>query len=361
MAAPPTTDQDEVPDLVGHTLPGGWAVLRHIAEGGMAHVYEGQKADGVRGAIKVLHTHILGKPELAFRFRREGEIVESIKSPHVPQVLARGKDERGRPFMVFEFVEGLELTKILDEHVRLPPAVALEITLQMCEAVRVAHLAGIVHRDMKPDNVIIVGPLSAPVVKVLDFSVSKDEDLALTQQGHVMGTPCYMALEQALGEPITPLADIYSVGAILYDMLTGRPPYEPDEPGRVLAALLSKEPPRAIDLNPAIPPVLATIVETAMARSPKKRYPFIESMIEALRAASTSITQNDVSETLPPPEPTFLANPAPEERAATFEPVPDSVSRRRRGPCSNVSMAVVVIGALLLLLVAAAVIFGSRR
>jgi serine/threonine-protein kinase len=336
-------------------------VLRHIAEGGMAHVYEGHNADGIRGAIKVLHTHLLSKPELAFRFRREGEIVESIKSPHVPQVLARGKDERGRPFMVFEFVEGLELTKILDEHVRLPPAVALEITLQMCEALRVAHLAGIVHRDMKPDNVIIVGPLDAPLVKVLDFSVSKDEDLALTQQGHVMGTPCYMAIEQALGEPITPLADIYSVGAILYDMLTGRPPYEPDEPGRVLSALLSKEPPRAIDLNPAIPPALATIVDTAMARSPKKRFPFIESMIEALRAASASITQRDTSETLPPPEPTFTSSPTAEAQPVAFEPVADSVSRPRRAPSPNVSMAIVLVAALILLLVAAAVIFGARR
>ncbi len=276
---------ESAPDLVGATLPGGWQVTRHVGEGGMAHVYEGLR-DGSRAAIKVLHRALQAKPEVAFRFRREGELVESIDSPHIPKVLGRGKDASGRPFIAFEFVEGRELSAILDERGKLPPLVCVVIARQACEALRAAHHAGIVHRDMKPDNLIVDGPIDgdpyALRVKVLDFSVSKDEDLAFTQQGLVIGTPVYMAVEQAMGEPVSPAADIYSLGAILYDMLGGKPPYDHDEPGRVLATLLTRPPAPLASLDPTLPAVLTAVVDRAMARAAKDRFPMIETLIEAL-------------------------------------------------------------------------------
>ena len=276
---------DGAPDLVGVVLPGGWQVTRHVGEGGMAHVYEGMR-DGDRAAIKVLHKALVSKPEIAFRFRREGELVDSIESPHVPKVLGRGKDATGRPWIAFEFVEGRELSAILDERGKLPPKVAVEIARQACEALRAAHLAGVVHRDVKPDNIIVDGSLdgepSALRVKVLDFSVSKDEDLAFTQQGLVIGTPVYMAVEQAMGNPVTPAVDIYSLGAILYDMLSGKPPYDHDEPGRVLATLLTGPPTPLSRVDPTLPQILTAVVDRAMAREAKHRFPMIETLIDAL-------------------------------------------------------------------------------
>jgi eukaryotic-like serine/threonine-protein kinase len=350
-----TSAADEPVDaLVGQTLPGGWHIDRHLAEGGMAQVYVATGPAGERAAVKVLHAHLMDKPDIAFRFRREGEIVDSIRSTFVPKVLGRGKDGRGRSFIAFELVDGRELSQWLEERVRLTPVVAVEIALQMCEALRAAHLAGIVHRDMKPENVLVAGPLERPTVKVLDFSISKDEDLAFTQQGHVIGTPCYMAVEQALGQPVTPLADIYSVGAILFDMLTGRPPYEADEPGRVLAALLSREPPALLSLHPSLPPSLAEIVERAMARDAKQRFQRIEWLIEALTAERERLERTDRVDTIPPPAPTPVH--APDQTPLHgFASVPPPPKRRL-----DVGVVVAVAVAFLLLAGAAALIFGRR-
>ncbi len=290
-------------ELVGTTLHGGFKVLRFVAEGGMGDVFEGRGPNGDRVAIKVLHAALTSKPEVSFRFRREGEIVASIKSRYVPKLLGRGRDPRGRPFMVFEFAEGRPLSEWISELGRLPLNLALEITIQMSRALIAAHAAGVVHRDLKPDNVIVGGEPEEPAVMVLDFSVSKSEDLQFTQTGTVIGTPCYMPPEQARGDAANNLVDIYAIGAILYDMVCARPPYEWDEPGRVLAKLLTEPPPRPRTLAPLLPESLEAIILRATARDPKDRYPIVEALLEALEREQRELTARGSSPTLSPDPP----------------------------------------------------------
>mgnify|MGYP002079030030 CR=1 FL=1 len=267
--------ESDTPDLVGCTLAGVWEVVRHVAAGSMGHVYEVRHKDGgpVRAAAKVMHAELAHNKEVAFRFRREAEILEAIESPHVPRLFDRGRDDAGRPFFVIEYIAGRELYAVLEEQKTLPLPEALELTRQICRAIGAAHRAGIVHRDLKPENVMVCGSLLSPEVKILDFSVSKVDDVALTQAGTVLGTPAYMPPEQALGQEITPRVDVYAVGALLYDMVCGQPPFEEGEQGRTLAALLSGEPPRPRSLAPDLPEEVESVILRAMARDPRRRYP----------------------------------------------------------------------------------------
>jgi serine/threonine-protein kinase len=272
-------DPDEA-DLVGVTLHGGWQIRRHIGIGAMGQVYEAAHDDDgpARVAVKVLHTSLLGDREVSYRFRREAEILESIESPHVPRVFDRGKDPRGRPFMVMELIAGVELAKVVQARGTLPVPLALEVAKQVCRALAAAHRAGVVHRDLKPDNVMLCGPVDQPEVKLLDFSVSKVEDLAFTNQGALLGTPSYMPPEQARGDAITPRVDIYAVGAVLYEMLTGRPPFDSPEAGKVLAALLTETAPTPRSLAPNIPEKVEAIILRAIEKEASRRYPTADAL-----------------------------------------------------------------------------------
>jgi eukaryotic-like serine/threonine-protein kinase len=315
-------------DLVGVTVK-GFRVTRHIAEGGMGHVYEATSPAGERVALKVLHTALMTKPDVAFRFRREAELIDAVKSEHVPRLYARGRDAKGRPFMVLELIEGSELGEVIGDHGRIPLLPALEIAIQICRALVAAHAAGVVHRDLKPGNIIVDGDLSAPRVKVLDFSVSKSEDLQFTATGTIIGTPSYMPPEQARGEEIGPGVDIYAVGAILYDMLCGRPPYEGSEPGQVLAMLLTQPPPSPRSLAPLMPESVEQLILKAIARDKKQRFPIVEALLEALESQYREMAARGSSETLAPPEPSNpVAAPPPPTWLASGDDVAMAASTR---------------------------------
>ncbi len=282
-------------DLVGATLHGGWQIRKHIGIGAMGQVYEAAHDDDgpARVAVKVLHTSLLGDREVSYRFRREAEILEAIESPHVPRVFDRGKDPRGRPFMVMELIAGVELAKVLHARGTLPVPVALEIAKQVCRALGAAHRAGVVHRDLKPDNVMLCGPVDAPDVKLLDFSVSKVEDLAFTNQGDLLGTPSYMPPEQARGDAITPRVDIYALGAVLYEMLTGRPPFDSPDAGKTLAALLTETAPTPRSLVPTIPAKVEAIILRAIEKDAARRYPSADALEADLAFASLPDLEDD--------------------------------------------------------------------
>ncbi|HTJ82701.1 MAG TPA: serine/threonine-protein kinase [Polyangiaceae bacterium] len=277
----------DAPDLEGTTLQGVWQIRRHIGVGAMGQVYEARHTeDGpARAAVKVLHKSLLANREVSYRFRREAEILEVIESPHVPRVFDRGKDPLGRPFMVMELISGVELSRVLEARGTLPVPLVVEISRQVCRALTAAHRAGIVHRDLKPENVMLCGgswsdstALGAaepppPEVKLLDFSVSKVEDLAFTNAGALLGTPSYMPPEQARGESATPKVDIYAVGAVAYEMLTGRPPFDSPDPGKTLALLLTEEAPAPRALVPSIPPKIEAVILRAIEKDPSRRYP----------------------------------------------------------------------------------------
>lgn len=287
----------DAPDLVGATLPGGWRVQRHVSTGSFGHVYEGRHLDDgpASVAIKVLHTNLVSEPEVALRFRREADILEAIESPSVPRLFDRGRDPRGRPFFVMEFLKGRELGVVLAEAGSLPARQALSLVEPICEALVAAHKAGITHRDLKPENVMV----QPDGVKIFDFSVSKVDDVALTQPGTILGTPSYMSPEQALGEPVTVQFDVYAVGAVLYELLTGRPPFRGADAQKTLLALLTEEAPRPRAIDVRIAPEVETLVLSAIARDPRARIPDMSALLDQVRAVRAALDRANEAETLP--------------------------------------------------------------
>jgi serine/threonine-protein kinase len=278
---------DDEDELVGSTLGGNYLIERVLGEGGMGRVYLAThtRIAGKRFAIKTLHLEYLRHGEAVTRFRREAEAAASIASPNVVGVYDVDKTPDGRPFIVCEYLEGIELGELLDRHGRLPVDVAVRIVRQVCSALAAAHDKGVVHRDIKPENVFLVGDPREPTAKVLDFGISRLDDSAgksITRTGFVMGTPGYMAPEQARGERVDHRADVYAVGALLYATLTGKAPFDRDDPNATLVAVLTEEPQRPRSIEPSIPEHLELVVQKSMARERDVRYQSMGDLAEAL-------------------------------------------------------------------------------
>jgi hypothetical protein len=282
--------------LVGTTLSGNYKVLRVIGEGGMGRVYEAQhtRIAGKRFAIKLLHSEYARQPGVLARFQREAEASAAISHPNVLGVYDVDRTSDGTPFMVSELLEGQDLSKQLEKNPRITPAQAVNIARQTCRALHAAHDKGVIHRDVKPENVFVTGTLDEPSVKVLDFGISRLEGAgssSLTKTGMVIGTPAYMPPEQAMGGQVDIRVDVYGVGAILYRALTGRLPYGDDEPTVTIAKLLTMDPERPRQIAPDIPESLEMIIQKAMARDPGRRYQTLQEMERALAAFEATQAQ----------------------------------------------------------------------
>jgi serine/threonine-protein kinase len=282
---PPPEDDD---DLVGTILCNTYVIERVLGEGGMGRVYQARHTRIQRKAfaIKTLHPEFLRRPEIVKRFQLEAEAAAAIKSPHVIGVYDVDRTDDGRPFMVSELLDGRELGELIEERGKLPIGPAVAIVRQVCEALKAAHDNGVVHRDMKPENVFVTGDLDAPHVKVLDFGISRLDDGesegGLTKTGSIMGTPAYMPPEQARGERVDHRADVYAVGAILYRVLTGHAPFEREDPSTTLLAVLTQEPARPRLLDPRLPEHLEAVIQRAMAREPERRFASMTELRDAL-------------------------------------------------------------------------------
>ncbi len=297
--APQPKPLEEGSRMVGALLSGRYQIKRMCGEGGMGRVYEAEHIEiGKRVAIKVLHPAYSRTPDLVERFRREARAASRIEHPNVVNVTDFGTTADGSLFFVMEYIEGIELGLLIHREGPLPPVRALRITEQMCEALQAAHDVGVIHRDLKPENILLLGlggasrtPPSgqsnhgmdprepSDFVKVLDFGIAKSAEVEessqkgkrLTRPGVAMGTPEYMAPEQAAGHPADPRSDIYAVGSILYEMLCGAPPYEGDNVMEVLHKKANEPPKSLAVLRPALAPAVVGLVERAMARSPQDR------------------------------------------------------------------------------------------
>ena len=270
-------EEGEKDELVGSTLSDTYEIIRVLGEGGMGRVYEARhtRLTGKRFAIKVLHPEYTRQPEVVSRFQREAEAAASLRSPHVVGVYDVGKTYDGRPFIVAEYLEGKELAEHLAAVGKLPVPQAVRIVRQICKALVLAHAKGVIHRDMKPENVFLQGDMSAPLATVLDFGISKTGDgrgTNLTKTGMIMGTPSYMAPEQARGERVDHRADVYAVGAILYAALTGKRPFDHADPMVTVTAVLTRDPPPPRSIEPTIPEALELSIQRAMAKDPAQRY-----------------------------------------------------------------------------------------
>ncbi|HEX7506931.1 MAG TPA: serine/threonine-protein kinase, partial [Polyangia bacterium] len=286
--------------MVGALLSGRYQIKRMCGEGGMGRVYEAEHVEiGKRVAIKVLHPAFSRTPDLVERFRREARAASRIEHPNVVNVTDFGTTEDGSLFFVMEYIEGIELGLLIHREGPLAPVRALRIAEQMCEALQAAHDVGVIHRDLKPENILLLGqgkdsrsppsPSSPSLeprepndfVKVLDFGIAKSAEIEegtssrrgkrLTRPGVAMGTPEYMAPEQAAGHPADPRSDIYAVGSIMYEMLSGAPPYEGDNVMEVLHKKANEPPQLLAELRPNLAPIIVSLVERAMARAPDDR------------------------------------------------------------------------------------------
>ncbi|MBN1610342.1 MAG: serine/threonine protein kinase [Polyangiaceae bacterium] len=276
-AVPLEDPEDEEHDpLIGFTLADSYRIVRLIGEGGMGRVYEARhtRLRNKRFAIKVLVEEYAHQPEVVARFEREAELSSQIAHPNVVGVYDVHRLPDGRPCIVGEYLEGQEFGALLEDVGRLDAPTAVRIVRQVCLALNAAHACGVVHRDMKPENVFLIGDPTAPLVKVLDFGISKQDGgrANLTRTGTVMGTPAYMAPEQARGQKVDHRADVYSVGAILYRATTGAPPFAGEDGAQVLTQVLTQEPPRPRDVYPALSESVELVIQRAMAPSPAGRY-----------------------------------------------------------------------------------------
>jgi len=271
--------------MIGAVLGGSYEVIRMVGEGGMGRVYEArhQRLTSKRFAVKMLHPDLARQPDVVTRFQREAEASSVVSHPNVVDVFDVSSSADGRPYIVAELLQGEELGNHLDRVKVMTPSAAAHVVRQVCAALGAAHASGIVHRDVKPENVFLTG--DGAHVKVLDFGISKvgDNKDGLTKTGTVMGTPDYMAPEQARGDKVDARADIYAAGAILYRAVTGKKPFEGlDDPMATLTAVLTQEPPRPTELNPGVPLALELVIQKAMAKNPAERFQSMAELDAAL-------------------------------------------------------------------------------
>jgi len=275
------SDVEELPPIPYQETLGSYRLQRELGRGAMGVVYEAvQVGLGRRVALKVLPRAqgIVGTARE--RFRREAEATASLRHPGIVPIYDIGED-RGVLYFAMELVEGRSLRAAFDQDGRLVPSVAAELGRQIAEALACAHGAGIVHRDVKPDNVLLRGD-GRPVLT--DFGLARrGQDVALTRAGTIVGTPLYMSPEQALGEPCDARTDIYSLGVTLYEALSGRAPFEGCvDTAQVLDRLVKHDPPPLRALRPDVPLALAGVIETALEREPGRRYPSAQAFADDL-------------------------------------------------------------------------------
>jgi serine/threonine protein kinase/Flp pilus assembly protein TadD len=271
-------------DFIGRIVDNRYRILRKIGEGGMGAIYAGEHIEIRKGvALKILHPVYSKQKNLVERFRREARAASRVGHPNIIDVTDFGTTEDGCAYFVMEHLDGIDLADVLSHERRIAPLRAVRIGIQICGALHAAHEAGVIHRDLKPENIFLVArDGEADFVKVLDFGIARSlnrRSRRLTNPGMAMGTPEYMAPEQAIGTVsgdagggVDRRSDIYSVGALLYEMICGLPPHPGITPQEILAqsARSLPEPLRAV--RPEVPEELDRVILRALEPDPERRF-----------------------------------------------------------------------------------------
>src|SRR5215210_2418185 len=268
--------------MQGEVIAGRFEIVELIGKGGMSSVFKAHDRllDRIV-ALKILHPHFTEDEEYVERFRREARSVAQLSHPNIVTVIDRGEDE-GRQYIVFGYVEGENLKQLLERTGPMPVRDALIMALQMARALSFAHGRGLIHRDVKPQNVLLNADGQA---KMTDFGIARSLDVqGVTITGTVLGTSEYIAPEQARGNQVDAQTDVYSLGVVLYELLTGRVPYDGDNFVTVALRHVNEPVPSLLERRPDAPPRLALAVERAMAKSPDERYESMDHLVEELEA-----------------------------------------------------------------------------
>ena len=330
------------PLSAGRKLGDKFEILGVLGEGGMGMVYDARRlVQNDRVALKVIHQHLAGDAQIRGRFTREAAILRRLVGEHLCPVLEFGevsdprREGQGLLYMALPRIEGPALDALLKTEKTLPIQRAVAILLDVCEALTEAHAQGVIHRDLKPGNVLLHDGDQAVVV---DFGMAKivtgggTGTTALTQHNMVFGTPEYMAPEQARGDELDARCDVYAAGIILYELLVGAPPFGGATPLNVLTAHLTATPelPRERAPDRGISPALEAVVMHAIAKDPAKRYPTARALAAAIR---TAIAAPDDVESVGPDSLVKVAVDTTDAHAATIPaPIPSSMPPPARTP-----------------------------
>jgi serine/threonine protein kinase len=319
-------------------LDGQFQVLQKIGSGGMGAVYKAlQPAMNRMVGVKILHPKLANRKDLVSRFRREARAMSHLNHPNTTKVFLYGELDDGSLYIVMEFLEGKNLNQTVRSEGPFPVARALPILIQVCGALDEAHKAGIIHRDMKPENIFVCqqqGMRDYP--KVLDFGLAKVTEremrpgsLILTQEGMVFGTPEFMSPEQAQGKVLTPGSDIYSLAVILYEVLTGKLPFDSKSPMEYIQHHVTAKP---IPLSQRVPgktfpPLLEQVMDRALAKRPEDRFASAADFAAAMSAVLAGATE------LPPSlEPSATLDSKPTVRVASVPTPPPIVQGSSTAP-----------------------------
>jgi eukaryotic-like serine/threonine-protein kinase len=266
----------------GDVLAGKFRIERVLGVGGMGMVVSAMHLHlDERVAIKFLLPEALGNAEAVARFGREARAAVKIKSEHVARVTDVGALDSGSPYMVMELLRGQDLSELLRDHGALPVALAVQYVLQACEALAEAHAIGIVHRDLKPANLFLTARADgSPCIKVLDFGISKvtvksgsGSDMGMTRTQSIMGSPLYMSPEQmASARDVDQRADIWAVGTVLYELVTGRVPFEAETMPQLCTLILHADPPSPRSIRANIPDGLEQVILHCLRKDRSQRY-----------------------------------------------------------------------------------------
>jgi serine/threonine protein kinase len=283
----------------GQTI-GHYQVVRLLGEGGMGAVYEAVQPDIARKcAIKVLHPQYARKPEIATRFLNEARAANLVEHAGIVEIYDFGRLDDGTTFIVMELLRGKSLRARLEASGKLAEADALRLGRQIASALAATHERGIVHRDLKPDNVVVEPDPEAPGgerAKILDFGIAKvaealqkPDDHVQTKAGSLLGTPTYMSPEQCRGTTVDAKTDVYALGIMLYQMVSGQPPFQSEGLGELMAMHLGSPPPPLGERVPALQPAVVTLVHAMLEKDAGKR-PSMRDVVAALERGGAQST-----------------------------------------------------------------------
>ncbi len=286
--------------LIGQRV-GDYEVVSRIGTGGMGAIFEAKHpVIGKRVAVKVLHPAFASDPKVIERFINEARVVNAIGHPAVVDIFSFGQTPDGLHYFVMEFLKGRSVADLVKAEGALPMGVALGLIVQLLEVLDHAHAAGVVHRDLKPQNLFVEQGPSGLRLRVLDFGIAKSLTPELRQQltgSAMLGTPGYMAPEQINSEPVTPRTDLFATGAVLFELLTGRPIFKGNNIGQLLIKALQEDAPRVSSVKPDVPAELDAMVARLLSRDPSRRPASAKDALDEVRAVQAKLDAQGSSPT----------------------------------------------------------------